>query len=285
MLQDAVPFLICPACSRPLSLSGLALTCAQGHSFDVSRYGYASLLLGANPQTGDSPSMVAEREAFLGAGHFGFLVDALADRAGAAISGVPGCIADIGGGTGRYSAAVLERALDRVGIVVDSSKYALRRAARAHPRLAAVAADVWRGIPLADGAAALVLNVFAPRHVREMRRVLSPCGRAVVCTPTPRHLAEVIEPLGLLSVQLDKWERLRVKMGDAFALQDVAVVEQALTLDAEGLRALALMGPSAHHIDPVALSASIATLSLPVSVTASVRISVHAPNTTGDRLS
>ena len=52
---------------------------------------------------------------------------------------------DLGGGTGHHLAAVLDRAPDAVGVVLDSSAYAARRAARAHPRALAVVADSWAG--------------------------------------------------------------------------------------------------------------------------------------------
>ncbi len=78
-------------------------------------------------------------------------------------TGVPGCAADVGAGPGYYLAAVLGQLPGRAGLALDVSKFALRRAARAHPRIGAVAADAWRRLPVADGAAAVVVNVFAPR--------------------------------------------------------------------------------------------------------------------------
>ena len=60
------------------------------------------------------------------------------------------------------------------GLAFDVTKPALRRAARAHPRVGAVLADTWGPLPLADGSADVLLNVFAPRNGPEMRRVLRP---------------------------------------------------------------------------------------------------------------
>ena len=68
------------------------MRCGEGHSFDVARQGYLSLLAGeGTPHAGDTAEMVAARERFLGAGHFEPLAEALADRrrSGASRSGGP----------------------------------------------------------------------------------------------------------------------------------------------------------------------------------------------------
>src|SRR5688572_20694208 len=120
----------------------------------------------------------------------------------------PGCILDLGAGTGWYLARVLERLPGRQGLALDLSKHALRRAARAHPRIGAVACDAWAPLPLRDGVAALVLSVFAPRDGAEIARVLRPGGALVVVTPTDRHLEPLVSKLGLLTVDERKEERI-----------------------------------------------------------------------------
>ena len=61
------------------------LRCANGHSFDVARQGYVTLMPGAaKAGTADTAEMVADRAAFLGAGHYAPLASALAERAAAA---------------------------------------------------------------------------------------------------------------------------------------------------------------------------------------------------------
>ena len=119
--------------------------------------------------------MVAAREAFLAAGHFDPVIAAVtaaAERALAAASA--GGVVELGAGTGVQLADVLDRHPERVGLAIDRSRPAARRAARAHPRLGAVVCDVWRGLPVRSGAAALVLNAFAPRNGPEIARVLHP---------------------------------------------------------------------------------------------------------------
>ncbi len=77
----------------------------------------------------------------------------------------------------------------------------------------AVVADTWAGLPVRDGAVDRVLVVFAPRNGAETARVLAPGGRLVVVTPAADHLAELVGPLGLLSVDPAKAERLAGSLG------------------------------------------------------------------------
>src|SRR5690606_10049715 len=109
---------------------------------------------------------------------------------------------------GYYLSAVLDALPDRPGVALDVAKAAVRRAARAHPRAAAAVCDVWRGLPLADGCADLILNVFAPRNASEFRRVLRPTGALIVVTPQPNHLSELVDALDLVRVDPAKQDRL-----------------------------------------------------------------------------
>jgi 23S rRNA (guanine745-N1)-methyltransferase len=147
MIDGALPYLRCPICGgRCAARSGAALP--AGHSFDIARQGYADLTAGRQPHAGDSAAMVADRAAFLAAGHYDFIADA----AGRAAARRTRLVVDAGAGTGYYLARVLDaRPARRLGL--DVAKPALRRAARAHPRAAAVLADLWRPLPLADGCA------------------------------------------------------------------------------------------------------------------------------------
>jgi len=205
---------------------------------------------------GDSAAMVAAREAFLGAGHFSVIAEAVRTAA----SKGDGCVIEVGAGTGYY----LDRARgSRVGIALDSSRFAARRAARVG--LGAVVCDAWRPWPVRDGVAAAVLCVFAPRNVVEMRRVLAPGGVIVVVTPTPRHLAELVEPLGLVRVDERKPERLLATLGEPAREREI---EAELELSREDVAALIGMGPSAHHVD-------VERVARPAVATLSVRVAVY----------
>ncbi len=302
MLADIVEHLICPVCGDGLDLDERALRCPRGHTFDVARQGYVSLLTGSRvPGTADSAAMVAAREAFLGAGHFDPLAEAvaaacrtgsgdghgsgdgrLAGAGGPYGAGAVGAganagvkvVADAGAGTGHYLARALDRLPGAVGIALDVSKHAVRRAARAHPRLGAVVADVWRPLPVRSGSVDVLLNVFAPRNGAEFARVLRESGTLIVVTPTSRHLEPLVERLGLLSVDESKERRVAESLSDAFVETGRSVHEFGMTLGHGAVEAVVGMGPSAWHTDSHVMRSRIAELPETSEVMASFRMSI-----------
>lgn len=271
MLREVVGFLRCPSCGRDLVLADGTVRCGAGHGFDVARQGYVSLLSGgARTGTADTAAMVQARASFLGAGHYAAIAEAVADECErAAGDGPGGCVVDVGAGTGYHLARALDRLPDPVGVALDLSKHAARRAARAHPRAGAVVCDVWEPLPVRSGVTAVVLNVFAPRNGAEMARVLAPGGALVVVTPTRRHLAELVGPLGLLTVDERKAERLDAQLGPFVTLTERRAVEQRLLLSRADVQALVGMGPSARH------GARVGDLPEPATVTVSVTVAVY----------
>jgi 23S rRNA (guanine745-N1)-methyltransferase len=273
VLPEAVALLRCPHCGAGLALAGAAVRCPAGHAFDVARQGYVSLLAGPRAAPGDDAAMVAARAAFLGAGHYAPLTESIVAAAAAALAdGPPGCVADLGAGTGHHLAAVLDHAPGRLGLALDASAPALRRAARAHPRMAAVGCDAWRAVPVRSGVVALALSVFAPRNGAELARVIAPGGGLLVAAPEPDHLAELVGPLGLLRVDERKAERVAAQLEPAFAPISETAVRAPLALGAADVGALVAMGPSAHHVDPAAVRERVAA---PVAATLAVRLTAY----------
>ncbi|MBB6119857.1 23S rRNA (guanine745-N1)-methyltransferase [Nocardiopsis algeriensis] len=270
--------LACPVCTSGLEPRERGLSCDAGHSFDVAREGYAALLTGATPPgSGDTKEMVADRLRFQQAGHYEPLAGALADTLARELTVPAPLVADIGGGTGHYLARVLDALPDAVGLTVDVSKFAARKAARAHERGGAVTADAWRALPLRQDCADALLNVFAPRGADEFHRVLRPGGVLLVVTPAADHLAELRGPLGLLEVDPRKDERLADTLHGRFAPDGTRELRFPLELTRADTATVVGMGPSARHIDPAALHARIAALPEPVAATASVRLHTYRP--------
>jgi 23S rRNA (guanine745-N1)-methyltransferase len=276
-LDDAIGLLRCPHCGAALQLADGAVRCGEGHGFDVARQGYLSLLPGeGSAHPGDTAEMVAARERFLGAGHFERLAEALADAVGRATGERAACVVDLGAGTGWYLARVLDRLPAAVGLALDISKPALRRAARAHPRAAAVGCDSWRPLPLRDGVAAAVLNVFAPRNGPELARVLAPGGVAAVVTPAGGHLGELVGPLRLLGVDERKDERVAQQLAPGLVIGERVELSWRLRLDHPAVCDAVAMGPSAFHLAPDELDRRVAALPQPLDVTAAVTITIAA---------
>jgi 23S rRNA (guanine745-N1)-methyltransferase len=274
MLHDVLPYLRCPVCGGDLTGGERALRCARGHAFDVARQGYAGLLTGdARTGTADTAPMVAARVEFLDGGHFAPLAALIAERAAAAAPR-EGCVLDAGAGTGYHLAAVLDRLPGRYGVALDISKHALRRAARAHPRIGALTWDVWRPFPVRTDSVAVLLDVFAPRNAGEFHRVLRPDGILVVATPAAHHMGELVRPLGLLTVDPRKAERVADTLEERFAPAGTWPLELPLSLTHTEVGSLVAMGPSAWHTDPAALRARITALPEPVRVTAAFEVRV-----------
>ncbi len=288
MLRDVSDLLACPVCGRGFTLSPPVLRCAGGHSFDMARQGYVNLLPGgARPGTADTAEMVAARQAFLAAGHYAPLADAIADLAAATVPPGPRpCVLDAGSGPGYYLAAVLDRLAGRppgpgpadgtgpVGLAMDISARALRPAARAHPAIGAVGWDTWRPFPVQDAVMSLVLDVFAPRNAAEFRRVLRDDGVLIVVTPAPGHLAELTGPAGLLAVDERKDERLAASLGAHFTLARDQGLSLRLRLTRAEAGALAGMGPSARHAGRSG-GGPPAARTEPIDVTAAFRVACY----------
>lgn len=280
MHSQAIPRLRCPLCHAGLAEvtagSGLALRCANRHSFDLARQGYANLACPAPAYPGDSAQMVEARVQFLTAGHYAFIAQALAAAAVSACSPASeALIVEAGAGTAYYLGGVLDALPDCCGLALDVSKSALRRASKAHPHCAAALCDVWRDLPVMDGAAQLVLSVFAPRNGAEFRRILAADGTLIVVTPTSSHLAELVGPLELLSVDPNKDAAVAASLEDRFQMIQQAQFEQLLQLSHKEVAALVGMGPSAWHVDAAKLETRIAELPEPVGVTASVHVGTY----------
>jgi 23S rRNA (guanine745-N1)-methyltransferase len=273
VLTDVLPYLRCPVCRRSLAAAGQTLRCPAGHAFDVARQGYVNLAPGGVTHPGDSATMVAAREQWLATGGYDFLGAALAGQ----VSEVAGLVVDAGAGTGHHLAAVLAAHPAAVGLAVDVSKPALRRAARAHHRAAAVLADSWRSLPVADRAAALMLNVFAPRNGAEFARVLAGDGVLLVVTPTARHLVELVDTVALLRVPTEKADQVTAGLAPWFRPAGDQVHTRSLALTHAQVRTVVGMGPSAHHTDPRQLDDALGALAEPVRITAEVRVARYRP--------
>ena len=261
-LLAVLPRLRCPVCALPLTAAERTLGCAGGHRFDASRAGSVSLLAGPAPVSGDDDALA--RAAVL---------DLAADDACAPASGersVPRLVVDAGCGSGWYLAGLLEEDPGALGVGLDTSTRSLRFAARAHERLAAIGADLFSRLPLEDGSADVVLDVFSPRNPGEFARVLRPGGRLVVARPSPDHLAELrgVVP-AMVGIDPRKEERLTAALDPYFRAGPEIAVRAPLTLDTEAATDLVLITPSARHVDP-------ASLHLPeqVETTLSVLVSV-----------
>jgi 23S rRNA (guanine745-N1)-methyltransferase len=176
----------CPVCAAPLRSDGRSYRCQSQHVFDIAREGYVNLRTGRTARRrsgGDDPTMVRARRAFLDAGHYARLRDAVLVRVR------PGRVLDLGCGEGYYSRPLPTTGRRWVG-AVDLSRTAVALAARREPSIEYAVANAF-DMPMEDGRLTSIINVFGPVAVAEMLRLLSTDGLLVLVAPGPAHLIEL----------------------------------------------------------------------------------------------
>lgn len=179
----------CPHCSSPLLPDGSTLRCASGHAFDRAREGYVNLLVGGRlpgGPSGDDEAMVRARRAVFDAGLYAPIFESVAAQV-AAVD--PQHVLDMGCGEGSYLARAVAVS-GATGWGVDVSKSAIRLAARRYALQHFAVASSYR-LPFDDDTFDAIIDVFSPRPIAEMARVLRPGGVAVVVGPAADHLAQL----------------------------------------------------------------------------------------------
>lgn len=176
---------LCPVCGKKLSSSGTAFSCPAGHSFDIARSGYVNLLTNSGSgRHGDDKLMVRARTRFLDKGFYAPLADRLAELAAVE---KPDLIVDAGCGEGYYT-DMLSRISPHAEVIgLDISKDAIAAAAK-RCRVGRFAVASIAGIPLEDGCADVLLNVFSPFFPAEFARVLKSGALLLRVIPLEMHL-------------------------------------------------------------------------------------------------
>jgi 23S rRNA (guanine745-N1)-methyltransferase len=235
----------CPVCRCVLDQHAKVWSCANRHSFDVAREGYVNLLLAQqknSPSPGDSAESLQARRAFLDAGHYAPLREAirsLARELGARR------ILDLGCGEGYYTSALaesdrdIESDADVAGL--DIAKPAIQLAAKRYRGIRWLVGS-GAALPFADRSLDLVTNLFTQLHVSELRRVIDIGGHLVIVTPGPEHLWSL--RAGLFdAVQAHEPEKFLSELGEGFALDRRLDIGSELDLDQQALRNLLAMTP------------------------------------------
>lgn len=252
----------------------------SGHSFDVAKQGYVTLVAGAGlKHKGDDMDMVNAREAYLATGHFAPFVESVTGAvqdaldAGSLSASTPASLLEVGAGTGYYLAHTLDSIDSARGVGLDISPHAAKHLAKCHPRVGAVVADVWQRLPIRDESIDAISVVFAPRNPSEFQRVLAPGGQVIVLTPGAGHLDELRNPLGIIGVEEGKVDRM-YKQAEGYLEQaaDPVDISFPIQLDKADIAAQVGMSPSARHISADELAERMAALPPTLTVTARARL-------------
>jgi len=192
---------LCPICAQSLQLleTGKGYGCSNRHQFDLAKQGYLHLLPVQHKhskQPGDNQDMMQARRAFLEAGHYLNLAAAIAELIVThRIQQKTTEFLDLGCGEGYYSRQLSQELggqLELVSHGLDISKVAIAAAAKKQPEVRFVVASSHR-LPYVDNFFDVVLCVFAPANLLEIKRVLKPSGLLLTVSPGPRHLWQLKE--------------------------------------------------------------------------------------------
>lgn len=236
---------VCPLCGGGFADSDeRSWRCIRGHAFDVAREGYVNLLPVQHKHSrepGDTPGSIAARRAFLDAGHYAPLRDALLS-----MREHPGDLLDIGCGEGYYTAALGARAASVVGL--DIAKPAVRLAARRHPGITWIVGSGAR-LPIADASVDTVCTLFTPLHPAEIARVMRDDGELILATPGDTHLQALREAL-FDRVEAHEPEKFANAFGPTMRCIEQRDVRHRLRLSGAELAQLLEMTPYAWKARP-----------------------------------
>lgn len=238
----------CPLCHTPLSRSERSFSCENRHQFDIAKEGYVNLLPVQHKRSrdpGDSAEMMQARRAFLDAGHYQPLRDAISEQLKVSLPAEASAILDIGCGEGYYTNAFAESRQDVQTFGLDVSKAAIRAAAKRYPQVMFCVASSHR-LPFQESSIDAVVRIYAPCKAEELSRVVKPGGMVITAAPGPRHLLEL---KGLI------YKEAQLHAPDAGEIEGFEVIEQqsiAYEMNLTGTQAVALlqMTPFAWRAKP-----------------------------------
>lgn len=202
----------CPKCGRKIRFHAGGLVCKKEHRFDIAAKGYVNFLQSAKPLKGYDRQFFQSRRRIFEAGYYNHLVKAVTEAAESHIKsrslrasdksadGNPTndsvTVVDAGCGEGFYSLAV-QRYLDESGtagqvLAFDIASDAIKTAAGSGAPVKWMVADI-TNIPVKDGVADVVLDVFTPANYGEFSRILADDGAVIKVIPGVNHMRQLRE--------------------------------------------------------------------------------------------
>jgi 23S rRNA (guanine745-N1)-methyltransferase len=245
-MPSSVP-VICPICSETLQSLGRSYACHNRHNFDVSKEGYLSLLHGQNnyQEIGDDKLMIQARVRVHKLPVFLELGNAITGYFHQLSAGDG--ILDIGCGDGFFLDQVIRASIGPCqGVGVDISKEALAKAAKNYPNLFFVRTDAAHDrLPFQDSSFGLVLSIFAPRPIDEIRRVLRADGSWLIVTATQDHLKEVRRFLPLAAIGPGK---LDAPASASYSILKSGIINYEKQVSRDDVVSIVEMSPSIYRL-------------------------------------
>lgn len=237
----------CPLCHQPLIQDKNSFACPGRHQFDLAKEGYVNLLPVQHKRSrdpGDSAEMMQARRAFLDAGHYQPLRDAIVNVLQETLSADDASMLDIGCGEGYYTHAFAD-AIAGATFGLDVSKVAIKAAAKRYPQVTFCVASSHR-LPFADASMDAIIRIYAPCKAQELARVVKQGGWVVTATPGPRHLMEL---KGLIYDEV-RLHAPHTEQLEGFTLQQSIALGYQMQLSGSEAVALLQMTPFAWRAKP-----------------------------------
>lgn len=189
MDRSIIQLLRCPVCNAGMTVTADAKVCrcrgAKTHCYDFARSGHLHLG-GPHAGEGDSKAAIQARRAFLNAGYY----QALSDAVNEILDTVPSkTVLDAGCGEGYYTNRMATEARAVLGI--DLSRAGVEAAAKSAKQLGRrsgfAVASIF-SLPVQNASVDVVTNLFAPCAEEEFLRVLKLNGHLLLVGAGEHHL-------------------------------------------------------------------------------------------------
>ena len=254
MTEETIALLRCPLCRGALTRSGGSLVCGKRHCFDVARQGHVNLVP-AQRESFYRRELFESRAAVFAAGVFAPVVCAIGETIDRLVQAERPVLVDAGCGEGYYTKSVCpDRAMTRIGF--DLSKEAVKLAARGQSGASFLVADL-ANIPLGDGCADVLLDVFTPANYAEFTRVLKPGGVLIKLWPRSGYLCQLRGAArGLLRHDTYYDSRVAEYLDAHARMLERRTITYTLPVDAALAEHLARMTPMLADVDLSALDLS-----------------------------
>ncbi len=190
----------CPVCKSDLYKNGNSYVCKNKHSFDVSKEGYANLLMNDakhSKDPGDNKLMAQARRDFLQKDFYLPLANKISDLINE-FEQSDVAILDAGAGVGYYLNKItnqrIENGFSDEFYAVDISKHAVKICSKSNKEANCFVASVF-DLPFESNSFDVIYCVFSPYAMDEYKRVLKDNGILITVSPAENHLIEIRELL------------------------------------------------------------------------------------------
>lgn len=254
--SHVINLLRCPVCHGEMELKARkSLFCPQGHTFDISKYGYINMLLRA-AKTKYDRTLFRARKQLITDGKLEPLIEAIAfgmmnhmpDHLQYSRASVPNMLLDAGCGEGSLLIQLQKKLVSMtrhewIGVGLDIAKEGILLAAKQSSDSLFCVADLAR-TPLKSHAVDHILNILSPSNYEEFDRLLTDDGMVIKVIPGSGYLRELRSRFYEHTAQEDYDNKRTIQhFARHFHMICEEKVSYTLQLDAEEMAHLVHMTP------------------------------------------